>query len=170
MLHLPSSYSSLTFVSGRKCSSFFSGTLLFDGPFLFTSLSVCYPSITAQMEVKLCMLLSQEKSIWQKGGAQKHRHRSGLPFVLNGARYVKCLVDKDQETGRHCVSVCHTACESIWLSFPLPMSNRGCRQKQRELSAALFLKDLVVISSAVCTSNSAVLFSSLRKYCVVVAG
>lgn len=55
------------------------------------------------MDVTLCMCLSLKKRSWQKGGAQNcERHKSGLPFGMNGALAAR-------------QSVCHTACESIWL-------------------------------------------------------
>lgn len=70
------------------------------------------------MEVKLCMLLSQEKSIWQKGGAQKQRHRSD--FLLFWMEHVKCLVDKDQcQADIACLSVIQPV-SPFGCLFPFP--------------------------------------------------
>lgn len=159
-------------------SVFINGTPLFNGPYLLTSISVRHPSITSPpMDVTLCVCLSQEKSSWQKkrGCPELWKNGTGQDFLLPWMKpwHPEYLI---RIRVRRRIFVC--------LSHPLRVhlvafSNRGPRQKQRELSVTASLKDLAPITRRArvcvcvlssCMSITALSFSSLRKYCAVVAG
>lgn len=112
--------------------------------------------------------------------------RKGVPRTVTMAqvrtsfcsewKHPECLMDKDQSQAEN---VCHTACESIWLpSAPLLPSHVEQRTQTGAEGAVCNcvpegfgsnIQTCVCVLSS-CTSFTALSFSSLRKYCVVVAG
>lgn len=108
-----------------------------------------------------------------KRGVPRTVKRSGLPFCSEW-KHPECLMDKDQSQAENaCLSVTPPVSPSGCLRPPPcrtedPDRSRGSCLQLRPWRIWLYKPDTSVCVLSSCTSITALSFSSLRKYCVVV--